>query len=148
KHTRRTRKSISNTSVHSRRTRNGRYSLYHEDGKRLFCENETNNMKIYDFENDSEYVKDGINHPVLHGKSTVNPENNSSRFAVWHQLALKPGESKTVKRRLCKSKLANPWADFDALFHERMTECDEFYSETIKSTIPETHQVIAKSAFS
>jgi Glycosyl hydrolase family 63 C-terminal domain len=148
RHTRPNMKSISNTCVQSRSTRNGRYYLYHEDGKQLFCENETNNMRIYNFKNEVDYVKDGINDHVVNGKPTVNPEKNGSKFAVWHHFNLKAGESKTIKMRLCKSKLENPWSDFDTVFYKRMAECDEFYNETIKNTIPETHQAIARSAFS
>ena len=148
RHVRPNMKSISNTAVMSRSTRNGRYYLYHEKGEQLFCENETNNQRIYNFKNDTEYVKDGINDYVVDGKETVNPEKNGSKFAVWHHFELKAGEEKTVRLRLSKNKLENPWDDFDDVFHQRITECDAFYAETIKSSIPEAHQAIAKSAFS
>ena len=148
RHVRPNMKSISNTAVMSRSTRNGRYYLYHEKGEQLFCENETNNQRIYNFKNDTEYVKDGINDYVVDGKETVNPEKNGSKFAVWHHFELKAGEEKTVRLRLSKNKLENPWGDFDDVFHQRITECEAFYAETIESSIPEAHQAIAKSAFS
>ena len=148
RHARPNMKSISNTTVQSRSTRNGRYYLYHEEAEQLFCENETNNMRIYNYANEVDYVKDGINDYVLHGKPTVNPEKNGSKFAVWHHFKLNAGEEKVVKVRLCKSKFEQPFSDFDAVFHQRITDCEEFYRETIKSDIPEAHQAIAKSAFS
>ncbi|WP_308991189.1 glucosidase [Mariniflexile litorale] len=141
-------KSVSDNSVQSRSIRNGRYYLYHENGEQLFCDNETNNMRIYNFENDVKYVKDGINDHVVDGKSTVNPEKAGSKFAIWHQLKLEAGEEKTIKVRLSKKKVKEPWGDFDAIFHDRISECEDFYTETIKTNIPETHQAIARSAFS
>ena len=148
RHTRPNMKSISKSKVQSRSTRNGRYYFYHEGGKQLFCENETNNKRIYNFKNDVDYVKDGINDHVVDGKPTVNPENNGSKLAIWHKFKLKAGEEKTAKVRLSKNKLDKPWTNFDTVFHERITECEAFYNETIKSEIPETHRAIAKSAFS
>ena len=141
-------KSISENTVQSRSIRNGRYYLYHEGGEQLFCENETNNKRIYNFPNDVDYVKDGINDHVLHGEATVNPEKTGSKFAVWHHLKLEAGEEKSIKVRLSKAKVKAPWADFDAIFHQRISDCEAFYTETIKADLPETHQAIAKSAFS
>src|SRR5690606_40066303 len=68
---------------------------------------------LYNYKNDTEYVKDGINDYVVDGKETVNPEKNGSKFAVWHHFELKAGEEKTVRLRLSKNKLENPWGDFD-----------------------------------
>ena len=96
----------------------------------------------------SDYVKDGINDHVVDGKLTVNPKKNGSKFAVWHKFRLKAGEEKSIKVRLSKTKVQNPWEDFDAIFNQRISECEAFYNETINSNIPETHQAIAKSAFS
>ena len=141
-------KSTSKNSVLSRNDRNGSYFLYHEKGEQLFCENETNNMRIYNSPNDVKYVKDGINDHVVNGKPTVNPNKVGSKVAVWHKFILKPGEEKSVRIRLSKKKLKNPWANFDSLFNERIKECETFYDDVIKNDIPKTHQAIAKSAFS
>lgn len=141
-------KSISKNSVLSRDVRNGSYFFYHEKGEQLFCENETNNERIYNAPNDVEYVKDGINNHVVNGKPSVNPKKNGSKMAVWHKFNLKAGEEKSIKIRLSKKKLKTPWADFDTIFNQRITECEEFYDTVIKSDLPTTHQAIAKSAFS
>lgn len=141
-------KSIADDCVQSRNIRNGRYYFYHEKGKQLFCENETNNRRIYNVPNKVTYVKDGINDHVIHGKRSVNPEKNGSKFAVWRKLKIKAGQEKTVRVRLSKRKLQDPWADFDAVFEQRIKECEEFYDGVIKKDLPETHKSIAKSAFS
>ncbi|MCF8273240.1 MAG: glucosidase [Flavobacteriaceae bacterium] len=141
-------KSISDNCVQSRSVRNGRYYFYHENGEQLFCENETNNKRIYNFLNETDYVKDGINDYVVNGKPTINPEKNGSKLAIWYKFKLKAGEEKVIKVRLSKNKLQEPWTDFDAIFEQRIKECDEFYNDIIKKDIPKEHQAIAKSAFS
>ncbi|MEN3322699.1 glucosidase [Mariniflexile soesokkakense] len=148
RHSRPNIKSVSNSTVQSKSARNGQYYFYHEDGEQLFCDNETNNKRIYNYPNEVDYVKDGINDHVVNGKPTVNPKKQGSKLAIWHKLSLKADEEKSVKVRLSNSELQNPFVDFDTIFHQRITECEAFYNETIKSDIPETHQAIAKSAFS
>ncbi|KJD33102.1 glucosidase [Tamlana nanhaiensis] len=147
RHTRPSIKSINDSSVYSRSTRNGRYYFYHEGGEQLFCENETNNKRIYNIPNDVSYVKDGINEHVVNGKDTVNPEKTGSKFAAWFKLNLQPGEAKTIRVRLSKNKHENPWADYDHIFYERINEYEDFYWQTLNDDLPATHKEIAKSAF-
>ena len=141
-------KSISENSVQSRSTRNGRYYFYHEKGEQLFCENETNNQRIYNVLNEVEYVKDGINDHVVDGQPTVNPDKKGSKFAVWHKLRLKSGEEKTIKVRLSKKKLKDPWGNYDSIFEKRIQECEEFYGDILKKELPVQQQEIARKAFS
>jgi hypothetical protein len=141
-------KAISDSSVQSRSTRNGRYYLYHETGEQLFCENETNNERIYNVPNEVDYVKDGIGNHVVDGLPTVNPDKKGSKFAIWHKLRLKPGEEKTIKVRLSKKKLVDPWGNYDAIFEKRIQECEEFYDDILKKKLPIAQQEIAKKAFS
>ncbi len=137
------------TTAESRSTRNGRYFLYHQRGKQLFCENETNNKKIYGVENETPFVKDGINDRVVERKrKAVNPEKTGSKFAVWHKLRLRPGQEKTIKFRLSKKRVEKPWAEFDKIFEQRVSECRAFYDETVKTSLPEAHKHIVKRAFS
>ena len=137
-------KSISDNSVQSRSTRNGRYYFYHEKGEQLFCENETNNQRIYSVPNEVEYVKDH----VVNGEATVNPDKKGSKFAVWHKLRLKSGEEKTIKVRLSKKKLKDPWGNYDSIFEKRIQECEEFYGDILKKELPVQQQEIARKAFS
>ena len=140
--------SVSQNCVEAKSVRNGTYFLYHENGKQLFCENETNNSRIYGVPNKVKYVKDGINDHVVSGKRTVNPKKIGSKMAAWYKFRLKAGQEKIIKVRLSKTKLQNPWAEFDSVFEQRIKECEEFYGTVIKRDLPESHQEIAKSAFS
>ncbi|MDT7828641.1 glucosidase [Pricia sp. S334] len=141
-------KSMADDCVRSRSVRNGRYYFYHENGEQLFCENETNNQRIYGALNEVDYVKDGINDHVVNGKATVNPDKKGSKLAIWHSLSLRAGEEKTIRVRLRKKKMKHPFADFDAIFDRRIRECDAFYGNIIQKDLPPAHQEIAKKAFS
>ena len=140
-------KSTSNSSVESNSIRNGRYFFYHENGEQLFCDNETNNYRIYGVPNDVDYVKDGINDHVVDREASVNPDKNGSKVAIWHKYKLKAGESKVIRVRLSKKKIKEPWSDYDTIFEHRIAECEDFYSTVIKNDLPKEHQAIAKSAF-
>lgn len=148
KHSRPKIKSTSNGSALTSSKRNGNYYFYNDGGSQLFCDNETNNKRIYNFPNDVPFVKDGINDHIVNGMPTVNPKKTGSKMAVWHNFTLKAGEEKSVRVRLSKTKIKKPWENFDTIFQDRIKECDDFYNETIDTKIPETHKAIAKSAFS
>lgn len=148
RHPRPNMESLSNNTIITKSSRISDYYLYHESGEQLFCENETNNKRIYNFENDYKYVKDGINNHIINGEPTVNPEKFGTKAAIWHQLDLKAGEEKSIRLRLSNLELENPWADFDTAFDQRKKESEDFYNETINEKIPEAHRAIAKAAFS
>ena len=141
-------KSVSDNTARSKSVRNGTYYFYHENSAQLFCENETNNKLIYNVPNKVKYVKDGINDHVVNGRPSVNPKKTGSKLAVWHKFELAAGQEKSIKIRLSKKKLQNPWAEFDSVFDQRMLECEEFYDKKIHKDLPATHQSIIKSAFS
>ena len=141
-------KPIADDSLQSNSIRNGRYILYHQGGEQLFCENETNNQRIYNVANKSPYVKDGINDYVIDKKPTVNPDKKGSKAAIWYKFKLQPGEAQVVKIRLSKKKVRSPWDDFDTIFDARIKECNDFYSDILKPSIPTHRQAIAKGAFS
>lgn len=148
KHNRPAITSLDAKSAKSSSPRNGTYYIYNENGKQLYCDNETNNSKIYNVKNEVPYVKDGIHEHVVNQNKTVNPKNEGSKMAVWHQFNLEAGEEKSVKIRLTNVKLENPWEDFDTIFNERKKECENFYADLIKKDLPEAHQELARKAFS
>src|SRR5262249_52291450 len=67
----------------------------------LFTENETNNRRLFNAENQSPYVKDGINNFVVHGQTeAVNPKKTGTKVAAQYRLTVPPGKSETVRLRL------------------------------------------------
>jgi len=98
----------------------------------LFTDNETNSQRLFNADNTSQYVKDGINNYVVNGdKSQVNPAQIGTKFSPHYQLELRAGETKIVKLRLSnQSDLKEPLGqEFEQIFQTRLTEADEFYQQ-------------------
>ena len=95
----------------------------------LFCENETNEQRVFGAENAVPYPKDGINDHVVHGAATVNPAGRGTKAAFRHHLDVPAGETRTVELRLALSRGLG--TDFDAVLAEREREADEFYAALV-----------------
>jgi hypothetical protein len=52
----------------------------------LFCENESNNQRLFGVPGLTPYPKDGINDHVVHGAATVNPDEHGTKASLWYQL--------------------------------------------------------------
>ena len=64
----------------------------------LFCENDTNNERLFGSPNASPYVKDAIDEFVVHGVSdAVNPERAGTKVAAHHVLEVPAGESAAIR---------------------------------------------------
>jgi hypothetical protein len=95
----------------------------------LFTENETNTRRLFGWPNASPYVKDGINDAVVHGLANgVNPDGTGTKVAAHLQATVPPGGTFTVHVRFSDVPHDDPFADFDAIFHHRIEEADEFYA--------------------
>lgn len=140
-------KSLSDNCLQSSSTRNGDYFLYHQWGRQLFCDNETNNERMYHRPNDSKYVKDGINDHVVNKKKTVNPAKKGTRAAIWFKEKIDPDDSKTFKIRLSKLEIKYPWTDFDEIFEKRLAEADSYYAHVIPSQLPAEQKSLLRSSF-
>ena len=115
----------------------------------LFTENETNFELLFDTENASPYVKDGINNYIVnHNKDAVNPDKIGTKFAPHYKLSIPAGESKTVELRLCDSdSLQNPFGEMESIFSQRKQEADEFYHWINPHDIPEDERSVQRQAF-
>jgi hypothetical protein len=119
----------------------------------LFTENETNKRRLYGVENDTPYVKDGINEYIVHGaKDAVNPDRVGTKAAAHYPLTIGPGESVTVRLRLTDSEKpsvsGDPFgADFDRIFSERQREADEFYAPIIPGNLSQDARNVMRQSF-
>ncbi len=93
----------------------------------LFCENETNVVRIFGTASDTAYPKDGIGDHVVHGSATVNPAQTGTKAALRYHLDVPAGETTTIELRL--SEQAGVGADFADVFAARAAEAEEFYAE-------------------
>ncbi len=122
-----------------------RYLVCDEAPELLFTENETNLRRLYGVENESPWVKDGINDYVVDGRQqAVNPAQIGTKAAARYRLNVGAGETRVIKLRLTMETPADGMlgAEFDQLFEMRQEEADEFYNRFVSAgASDEVHQV-------
>jgi hypothetical protein len=116
----------------------------------LFTDNETNNQRLFQGHNISDYVKDGINDYIVHGnKNAARCSSEGTKVAARYQLTLEPGESRSVHLRLTDLRpetIRSPFETVDGIFAKRVEEADDFYgSLTPKSTTRDVANVMRQA---
>ncbi|MBS1794138.1 MAG: glucosidase [Acidobacteria bacterium] len=132
----------------------GDYELFCEAADEiLFCENNTNKRRLFGAENESAYVKDGINDYIVNGDAeAVNPARTGTKAAANYLLELKAGEARSVRLRLVKKDAARAnakkaaFAFFNELFAERQKEADEFYAGVVPPNLSADAQSVMRQA--
>jgi hypothetical protein len=124
-----------------------RWLYVENDPEMLFCENETNLERLYGVPNQSHAVKDGINDHVVHGKPEAISHMDGSKAALWHQLEVEAGASKTVRVRFSNTKLEQAFSDFDLIFTQRKLECDQFYAKLETPNCSPDEKLVQRQAF-
>ena len=95
----------------------------------LFCDNETNDERLFGSSSASPTPKDGINDHVVAGADSV-ASGAGTKAAFWYRFDVAPGQTATVRVRLRPAdRGGDPWSDFDAIAKARLEEADEFYDE-------------------
>jgi hypothetical protein len=140
--------SASTDCLQTSSSRNGTFFLYHQSGEQLFCENETNNERMYSRPNDSPFVKDGINNYIVNNEDTINPKKQGTKAAVWFEEKIKPGASAIFKIRLSKNQIENPWDEFDKIFTARKSETDRYYDELTPKKLSQEYKALLRSSVS
>ncbi|MFC3810728.1 MGH1-like glycoside hydrolase domain-containing protein [Lacihabitans lacunae] len=127
-----------------------RMKLYCKDADELiFCENETNKMRVFGRENDEQFLKDGINEYIIGGKKTaVNSNKIGTKASAKYQKKVKAGSSVTIELRFSdKTNLKDPFADFDKTFEDRLKDADDFYEKVQKDIASQEEKDIQRQAF-
>ena len=94
----------------------------------LFCENETNTVRLYDDAEAAGPFKDGINDRVVAGQmDAVSADQTGTKAAAWIRLEIPAGGSATIRGRFAKEMPRAPFADFDRVLQARIDEADAFY---------------------
>ncbi|HTZ97576.1 MAG TPA: hypothetical protein VMB18_14340 [Terriglobales bacterium] len=118
----------------------------------LFTENETNRKRLFGAENDSPYVKDGINDYIVHGDiRAVNPESRGTKAAAHYKLEIGAGQSATIQLRLTNNftvvATSDAFQGFDQLFATRLRECKDFYATIIPQHLSPDAQNVMRQGF-
>ncbi|MFW5665240.1 MAG: MGH1-like glycoside hydrolase domain-containing protein [Coleofasciculus sp.] len=116
----------------------------------LFTDNDTNLDQIFETENHSPYLKDGINNYIIHGKTeAINSDNMGTKFSACYFNKIGAGQTKTIRLRLSETpSLTNPFGEeFEQVFKQRQQEADEFYQRFCPPTASPDLQNIQRQAF-
>jgi len=138
---------IGDNAIEIRHREQDTYWLWSDQGKELlFCENETNNPKLYQYNDGKKYPKDGINDYIIHQSKTVNPDRGGTKCAVNFDLTIPAHQSKSIRLRLNKKQQQDSFADFDAIFSQRIAEADAFYDELQSGISSSEERMIQRQA--
>jgi hypothetical protein len=112
----------------------------------LFCDNETNTERLYNYGDDKLYHKDGINDHITKGADTVNPQKKGTKAAFNYDITVPAKQSTTLRLRLVKEAKSG-FDDFDAIFNTRLTECETFYKDIQQGQADPDRALIQRQAF-
>ena len=115
----------------------------------LFTENETNKNKLFNTENDSPYVKDGINDYVVDGvKTAVNPHTLGTKMSARYKSTVASGASFTLRLRLTYGAPSSGKpldGEFEKIFNARRAEADEFYAPVTPDVMQDQKNVMRQA---
>ena len=122
------------------------------DCRLLFCNNETNNHRIFNTPNTSPFVKDGIHDFVVKGVETgVNLEQEGTKASALYSFDVPAGEQVEIRMRLSalREESRPGFEDFQEVFDLRMAEADAFYEDKVPQAIRdnEQHYSLVRQAF-
>ena len=114
----------------------------------LFCDNETNDERLFGTGGRSPYPKDGINDHVVSGRR---PSTRKGRARRRRSTTASPSRrarpSSYVSACVRPVTTASPWADFDDVVAARRGEADEFYEELTPPACSDDEANVMRQAF-
>jgi hypothetical protein len=113
----------------------------------LFCDNETNTKRLYNYDDGNLLYKDGINDFVVHGTDTINPKQTGTKTGVNYDITVPAKQSVTLRLRL-SANADNGFSDFDKLFNARNAQAAKFYSDIQKGNKDADRCMLQRQAFS
>jgi hypothetical protein len=122
----------------------------HADGHPalLFTENETNSERLWGAPNRTPFVKDAFHAYLIDGEArAVNPAREGTKCAAHYHVVLEPGEEVSIRLRLLRGDVAEPFARFDEILAARRHEADAFYASVIPATLPDDARNVMRQAF-
>jgi hypothetical protein len=131
----------------------GDYILYCADADELlFTENETNSDRLFGTPSRTPYVKDAFHsYLIARNRAAINPASLGTKAAAHYQRAIHPGETVSLRLRLAARVTvhpqAAPFADFEAIFSQRLEDADEFYGVVLPPKLSADAKLIARQAF-
>jgi hypothetical protein len=116
----------------------------------LFCENETNDTRLFGTPARTPYPKDGINDHVVDGAATVNPGRRGTKMACWYRLAVAPGAAVELRLRLARDDApaaSDLGAGFERTLADRAREADQYYAALRPAGATDDEAAVMRQAF-
>jgi hypothetical protein len=115
----------------------------------LFCENETNFVRVFGATSGEPYRKDAFHEYVIGGrKDAVNPAGEGTKAAGLYRRVVPAAGNVVIRVRLRAGDPAQDgFAGFDDTFKERIAETDAFYASYQKDIADEDMRRIQRQAF-
>jgi len=125
----------------------GQYWLNAEGSPELiFCDNESNAKRLYNYDDGKHFYKDGINDYIVHGAATVNSQKTGTKASVNFDVNVPAKQSVTLRLRL-STNANNGFDDFDQIFNARIAEANEFYGDIQQGNDNADKRLIQRQAF-
>jgi hypothetical protein len=124
----------------------GRYTLTSSTAHDpLFCDNVSNDGRLFGQPSASAFPKDAINDHVVAGSASVNPARTGTKAALHHTVTLEPGEEATIQLRLGRPGRAQ--VATAALLAQRRSEADAFFAAVLPAGLRPEEATVAREAF-
>lgn len=142
-------KATTNNTIEIHHQNLGEYQLYCENADDiLVTDNESNKKRLFNVENTSKYVKDGINDYIIQGnEEAINPEKSGTKASAKYTLNVEAGETKIIRLRLVSTPNDAPFDAFEEILSKRKTEADEFYAALQKDIQNDELKMIQRQAY-
>ncbi len=112
----------------------------------MFCENNTNNERIFGTDNATRYVKDGINNAIVGGDDSAVSTEFGSKAAAVAVASIPAGGSWTMTTRFSPRELSDPFADADTILAARRREADDYYDSWQRPTLQADEKRVQRQA--
>ncbi len=115
----------------------------------LFTENETNRMRLYGCENESDVVKDGINDFVVSGVKSAVRADDGTKVSPHFQLTIPACGREVIRLRLrTADQGGEPFGEeFAHIFELRKSEANQFYGRKISQSLGADQQHVVRQAY-
>jgi hypothetical protein len=119
------------------------------DHEMLFCDNETNNERLYGVPGRSPFPKDGINDHIVAGAPTVNPDQVGTKAALHYSLVVPSGEAREIRVRLTREVVErlDLGDEFTEVMSARHAEADAFYAALTPAGSSADEAMVLRQAF-
>lgn len=123
------------------------FRLYYQKADELlFCENETNTKKLYNYDDGKKYFKDGINDFIVHHLPTVNGTNTGTKVTIHYDVTVEGNQCHVIKLRLVAGEVDNALSNFDELLQQCLQEANNFYHDLQRNISSEDEKNVQRQA--